>query len=478
MGVNRALDFQEGNTVKVIEKSPNGWWYGKIGEQEGWIPSSYIGKRGRSLERGLAGNMNSGMNKIASSINSVRKSNCLEPQKTEVFVAVADYKDDNENSVSFKEGDTANVLEKRDGGWWLVSMNGVEGWAPSSYLEKKEPKTAAPLRPKPPAKMLDADSPGKDTSKLSPPFRPKMPVISKTKETEVKTNVVQPRTNFSHALKLSEKDTHTDVSAKPNAPLGLKTENSRVAGNNPIADIKKQLEEKMRVNSSSSESVNSAAGSNINHSSRFPAKPPKPKPVKPETHKKDMTIPNPVLRPVSSVGLSGTESISPSVPLKPKPPLKQTASRSSVVIAIASYRHDGEGGFNFLEGDKFEFIEDSGTGWWLVRKNNEEAWAPASYLEKTGTADRLDTSSHKLPIKPVKPLKPVKPKPVQSVEPKKTIKPVYVAHSSYRDEDGEALSFNKGDKMEVLEQDDGGWWLVRFNGKTGWVPSNFLKLVE
>ena len=69
--------------------------------------------------------MTASENKVTTSVSSramgtVQESTELE----EIFVAIADYEDDNESSVSFKEGDTATVHEKRDGGWWLV----VDEW--------------------------------------------------------------------------------------------------------------------------------------------------------------------------------------------------------------------------------------------------------------------------------------------------------------------------------------------------------------
>ncbi|KZT54789.1 myosin-1 [Calocera cornea HHB12733] len=40
-----------------------------------------------------------------------------------------------EGEMSMKKGDLVQVEEKDDNGWWLVKLNGKEGWAPSNYLE-------------------------------------------------------------------------------------------------------------------------------------------------------------------------------------------------------------------------------------------------------------------------------------------------------------------------------------------------------
>ncbi|KZT08699.1 uncharacterized protein LAESUDRAFT_49979 [Laetiporus sulphureus 93-53] len=59
-----------------------------------------------------------------------------------------------EGEMSLKKDDLFELIEKEDNGWWLVKKNGVEGWAPSNYLElvPTKPKAApAPPPPPPPA---------------------------------------------------------------------------------------------------------------------------------------------------------------------------------------------------------------------------------------------------------------------------------------------------------------------------------------
>ena len=51
--------------------------------------------------------------------------------------------------MSLKKDDVVELIEKDDNGWWLIRMNGVEGWAPNSYLELA-PQTAPPLPVAPP----------------------------------------------------------------------------------------------------------------------------------------------------------------------------------------------------------------------------------------------------------------------------------------------------------------------------------------
>lgn len=38
--------------------------------------------------------------------------------------------------------------------------------------------------------------------------------------------------------------------------------------------------------------------------------------------------------------------------------------------------------------------------------------------------------------------------------------------------------FKKNDIMEIYERDPSGWWLARLNGYVGWVPGDYLVLLE
>lgn len=54
-----------------------------------------------------------------------------------VYCAIADFAGDNEGEIKLVIGQEVQLLETADG-WWYVSNRSEEGWAPSSYLEKRE----------------------------------------------------------------------------------------------------------------------------------------------------------------------------------------------------------------------------------------------------------------------------------------------------------------------------------------------------
>ena len=53
---------------------------------------------------------------------------------------------------------------------------------------------------------------------------------------------------------------------------------------------------------------------------------------------------------------------------------------------------------------------------------------------------------------------------------------LYVALYNYNARTGEDLSFNKGEKMEIINNKDGGWWQAKslVSGECGYVPSNYI----
>jgi len=53
-----------------------------------------------------------------------------------------------EGEMSLKKDDVVELIEKDDNGWWLVRLNGAEGWAPNNYLELVP--QGAPAAPPPP----------------------------------------------------------------------------------------------------------------------------------------------------------------------------------------------------------------------------------------------------------------------------------------------------------------------------------------
>ncbi|XP_062401065.1 NADPH oxidase organizer 1-like [Sardina pilchardus] len=92
-------------------------------------------------------------------------------------------------------------------------------------------------------------------------------------------------------------------------------------------------------------------------------------------------------------------------------------------------------------------------GWWLVE--NEEkclAWFPAPYLEPCDEQEDEDDFE------------------AASFE-----DTLYCAARNYVSKKRDEVSVNIGSVVEVLRKSDDGWWLIRYNGRVGYVPSMYLQ---
>lgn len=450
IGIQSGLDFDSGEAIEVMEKSPNGWWFGKIGKHEGWIPSSYIGKREKSNKESsntssapqrpeppkVDSKPNKGgfQNDLASALGAValRKSTVIQDKKQDLFIAIASFEDSSEGVLSLKEGDVVEVVDQTEGEWWLVKLNDAEGWFPSSYLKQHdgpvENRTKPVInRPKPPQKP---------NAKPSPPSKHRYDKPAFPAKSVPPHKYDKPAFPVKPAVK-GDQNQAKNSPEEPQKKIG-KLNTAMFESKIPLTQI-------------------------------------------PHQHHNDSKTPSKPVLPAS----------------KPVAPSSKPVVSDKTCVAIASYTSDDDSGVSFTQGETFEFIQDSGSGWWLVKtKHGEEKWAPASYLEmkKTDNTSEGNKKFRREPPAPPsakqtssKPAKPVPPKPAKrDVQkpprpnpPKKPGTPsklLYVTIASFADEEEGSVSFQEGDTLEVLEQNEGGWWFVKTgNDIRGWAPSNFLR---
>ncbi|KAK2833524.1 hypothetical protein Q5P01_017413 [Channa striata] len=94
-------------------------------------------------------------------------------------------------------------------------------------------------------------------------------------------------------------------------------------------------------------------------------------------------------------------------------------------------------------------------GWWLVEKDDKRiAWFPAPYLKKLdddedGDEDDIDETFERGMR--------------------------YSAVKSYKATKDDEITVNIGAVVELLQKSDSGWWLVRYNGKAGYIPAMYLQ---
>eukprot|EP00105_Crassostrea_gigas_P045572 XP_019929720.1 PREDICTED: SH3 and PX domain-containing protein 2A [Crassostrea gigas] len=177
-------------------------------------------------------------------------------------------------------------------------------------------------------------------------------------------------------------------------------------------------------------------------------------------------------------------------------------------------------------GTVVEVIQKNLDGWWWVRQNGKEGWAPATYMMKAEKAhmERVarasgvqivgkledisdlmqdedgDDSWDDEPDPPPRPIRnylsqksrslerggSLRPPPRQNsiknikvdIQPPKVTKSQYVTIADFTDTVGDGISFSRGESVEVKEKTADGWWFVSIGGKEGWAPSTFIESKE
>ncbi|XP_059181128.1 NADPH oxidase organizer 1-like [Centropristis striata] len=107
--------------------------------------------------------------------------------------------------------------------------------------------------------------------------------------------------------------------------------------------------------------------------------------------------------------------------------------------------------FKVAVDEKLDVLIKDPAGWWLVEnENNVLAWFPAPYLELCEGEDDEDAGFQLAGA-------------------------LYCAVRSFSSKKEDEVSVPIGSVVEVLRKSDNGWWLIRFNGKGGYVPSMNLQ---
>lgn len=63
-----------------------------------------------------------------------------EPMCLEEYIATDNFQKESSNEINLNVGDVVDVVEKLDAGWWLVTLNGENGYVPCTHLKRKDEK--------------------------------------------------------------------------------------------------------------------------------------------------------------------------------------------------------------------------------------------------------------------------------------------------------------------------------------------------
>ncbi|XP_073402682.1 SH3 and PX domain-containing protein 2A isoform X2 [Dendrobates tinctorius] len=141
---NSEISLKAGEVVDVIEKNESGWWFVSTAEEQGWVPATYL-----DSQSGTKDDSEINTSKLGD-VTKRRKAHLRrldrrwtlggivnrQQSREEKYVTIQPYTSQGKDEIGFEKGVTVEVIQKNLEGWWYIRYQGIEGWAPASYLKK------------------------------------------------------------------------------------------------------------------------------------------------------------------------------------------------------------------------------------------------------------------------------------------------------------------------------------------------------
>lgn len=408
------------------------------------------------------------------------------------------------------------VIEKNPGGWWYVQIGEMEGWAPSSYIDKrKKPnlsrRSSTLTRPKvpppaPPIKKQDSDeAPTSD----NPPFKasdpPSRPVYEEPEydvpptgcERESDTDSVKNERNPDVKTTSGVGDKyHSSPAFTKAAPPVCKAPSvvtHQRASFRSVEEVSKAecIYENQNFRRSAGSERNLVKGcSEPNspksyHSSTVPRRPSGTSPLAgrpiktmtPETNRRSQTLgrradlscrshdssphssSDELSRAPKKTFSQGVEqrigqspSTRPKPSVRPKPLLAKSEPQSPERMDMSSLRRQLRPTSQFQHGLKPSRGEDSETASVISSEDSMCSRSTSDLSSVYSKGSRCDSD-------------------VEGPN-------LYRSLDAYKKVQDSEVSFPAGVEVEVLEKEQSGWWYIRWGSEEGWAPSYYLESVR
>ena len=389
------------------------------------------------------------------------------------YVAVSDYQMSVGNSkLNVCGGKSYTVVEKAPNGWSLIKIGGEEGWVPSDILNRRRKENVM---------FADVDEMYQNVRSLS---------VSENMErikNEVNNNVAQQQGDSAeeHYITIGAYLTSDEsgISFKENANVVVVETNEsgwwyiRIgsdegwAPSTYLKPIKKQWESKKTITSGSD-----SQSKTIDIS------------LSPQKPNRKSQIPQSYENVDVADGVKDEPARNTKVPPVQKP--RQAPRASAEVSNLSPPINELKAAFTkqrrspkFVKSQSIEAGNVSANESFQMRKISEPAKRPPRPEKGPSPVNIKGKVTPPVPTRPITSSVRQTPSPQNKairISPQVPTRPdaikgeLYETMCDYSDDDEGMLSFKAGEKVQVLEKDDGGWWLAMIGVKKGWVPSNFL----
>ena len=445
------LSLDEGERVHVLERNNTGWWYVDSKGKRGWVPSSSFDTA-----------------KMSDSPVIGRK----EATKKQQYITMADFNSAADDGISFKGGEDVEVIEKAATGWWYVVIAGQEGWAPSSYIEEKDPVSAvtspssdrsgpsSPINKVGGASSDHVGGGGLDLSKVAlKPVKKSSSDGKPAAEKQASTGAKMPPLKPAHKNSKPDEPVATSppkANAKPTPQPSSKDESGDdVASSGSIAA---QIAKLRAVNAVPPEGSASGGGSSSQSGARKPIK-----------------LPGVAMNSTDGKNPVKPAAVPPAVPepAKPKPPASPQPTKAKPPVVPEHAKKAKPPAVPEPAKAKPPAVPEPA-------KTKPPAVPDPAKAKPPAVPEPAKAKPPAVP-EPAK----AKPAPVPLAKarsndklgklPSAASKDQYVAVANYEKEDESGITLKEGQMVVVEEKNDNGWWYVKCGGKEGWAPSTFLE---
>ncbi|XP_056135955.1 SH3 and PX domain-containing protein 2A [Lampris incognitus] len=341
-----------------------------------------------------------------------------EPMVLEQYVVVANYERQENSEISLKAGETVDVIEKSESGWWFVSTAEEQGWVPATYLESQN------------GTRDDSDLSTSRTGEVTKRRKAHLRrldrrwtlggIVNRQHSREEKYVTIQPYSSQGKDEVSFEKGVTVEVIQK-NLEGWWYIRYLGQEGWAPASYLKKMKEDFSPRKKTVTGPVE-IIGNIMEISNLLQKKSVSEKDIQtdgeststPERHisKSEISLPIPCLGLGASAALNdnkvkaepGSPAVARVAPhrveigspnLRQKPPPRRETNLGfqlpkppeppaveAEYYTIAEFQSSISDGISFRGGQKADVIEKSSGGWWYVQIGEMEGWAPCSYIDK------------------------------------------------------------------------------------------------
>ncbi|XP_057676451.1 SH3 and PX domain-containing protein 2B isoform X2 [Corythoichthys intestinalis] len=263
-----------------------------------------------------------------------------DPLLLDQYVAVTDYEKQESSEISLRVGQVVEVIEKNESGWWFVSSEDAQGWVPATCLEAQDDPD-------------DFALPGEEEEKYSVVY----PYSARDQdeidlERGMIVEVIQKNLEGWWKIRYQGREGWAPASYLKKADIQSQKQAGGVAhaSTNDLDGFSKQSQP-IRETREGNQKENRLSFFSDNKKFGLRQRPPP---------RRDLSIPR------------GTN-----LPKPPGPPQVEEE-----FYTIADFQTTIPDGISFQAGVKVEVIEKNGSGWWYIQIDDQEGWAPATFIEK------------------------------------------------------------------------------------------------